>query len=66
MACSSTKTPSSSSFSSSHDDQMTLDEFYTIYHIECNGSSEQTEQKVFEFFNLQETEGNTLFFEKQN
>ena len=58
MASSSTHTSSSSP---SFYNELTLHELYTIYHIECTGNSEQTLQKIFEFFNLQETEANTRF-----
>lgn len=44
---------------------MSFEEFYTIYHIDCNDNWEQTEVRVIDFFNLQETEANAKFVQEK-
>ena len=56
MASSSTKTPSSSPCPR---EDMTSDEFYSLFYIECESDEEIMQTKVLELFNLQATEDNT-------
>ncbi|CAF1392706.1 unnamed protein product [Didymodactylos carnosus] len=58
MASSSFTTSSSSSYN-----EMNIDEFYTIYHGECQGNVEQAQERIFEFFGLASTEKNTNFIQ---
>ena len=44
---------------------MTLNEFFTIYHIDCESNIEKMQGKVFEYFNIQPTEGNKEVFQSK-
>ncbi len=44
---------------------MTLDEFYSIYQLECNRNEKETQKKILELFSLEATDGNTAVIQSK-